>query len=438
MDLSGVNATELLTRVGYFRLSGYWHPFRDLTPCPAGGNGSAPRFLPGTTLRQIESIYEFDRELRFRVFDAIETIESALRFQLGYHLGRIGMLAHRDPRNFANGFVEAAGPRSHMHTVRRIDAAEARSHEDFVTHFRRKYGGPLPVWMAPEIMSFGELIQFYQGLNTSLKNTIAAEFGIRNAAQLGDGATLTTWLNHLRHVRNICAHHSRLWNRALTTPIGLPRQIPALTHLTEARTRSRIYAAITLLRFILATIKPASTWAEEIIAFVVERTIASRLDISTLGFPVAWSTQPIWATSFVREHAEMNQHGELLGRLPSVSRSAVRTLLFPKNNPSTQKSLIRALIVQGKLLSLPTGAQQAFPTFQFVAESSLFQDRVFSINLGLIGQTVSIDECERRSWIAARWWVTPGRYGETPLEALRARTLRAAPWSEFPRPSAGR
>src|SRR5699024_12268335 len=96
-------AAAVLQRYGYYRLSGYWHLYRD-RPAPP-----APRFddegreirldtsVPGTDLAHVVSLYEFDHELRMRLSDVLSTIETAFRFFIGHRLGRVDAFAHRHP-----------------------------------------------------------------------------------------------------------------------------------------------------------------------------------------------------------------------------------------------------------------------------------------------------------------------------------------------------
>lgn len=51
------------------------------------------------------------------------------------------------------------------------------------------------------------------------RRAIAAAYGV-------DEQVLASWLRHLSLVRNICAHHSRLWNRDFTITPTLPRNKP--------------------------------------------------------------------------------------------------------------------------------------------------------------------------------------------------------------------
>ena len=78
-----------------------------------------------------------------------------------------------------------------------------------------------PLWVVCEIMSLGHLSTFYQNIKRPHdRNLIAKEYCL-------DEKVLTSFLHHLSHVRNLCAHHSRIWNRRFTITIRLPKKKPA-------------------------------------------------------------------------------------------------------------------------------------------------------------------------------------------------------------------
>ncbi|MDZ7576615.1 MAG: Abi family protein, partial [Candidatus Nanopelagicales bacterium] len=100
-----------------------------------------------------------------------------------------------------------------------------QSKEEFVQHFRRKYDGGLPIWMAVELMSLARLSRLYGGLTYSDRERIARRFGI------SEPGTVASWLHCLTYVRNVCAHHARLWNRNMDRRPAVPprARIEALT-----------------------------------------------------------------------------------------------------------------------------------------------------------------------------------------------------------------
>jgi abortive infection bacteriophage resistance protein len=85
-------------------------------------------------------------------------------------------------------------------------------------------------WKIFEVASFGTLSKFYKNLQHQLpeKLVIAKEFGLNRQSEL------SSWLEAISYIRNIIAHHSRLWNRnmvktpafRLNNPIGVWFQKP--------------------------------------------------------------------------------------------------------------------------------------------------------------------------------------------------------------------
>lgn len=79
--------------------------------------------------------------------------------------------------------------------------------EEFIDHFKTKYGDEhdhLPIWMLIEVMSFGKTLTFFRGVDRSVQQEVAANFRVPNDV-------FVSWLFAFNTVRNICAHHGRLW-----------------------------------------------------------------------------------------------------------------------------------------------------------------------------------------------------------------------------------
>ncbi|SDK36313.1 Abi-like protein [Actinopolyspora mzabensis] len=115
-------AQHLLRTVGYYRLSGYWYPYRQPDP---NGVGRMDDFVPGTRLDQVVGLYDFDRRLRLHLLDALERIEIAVRVQVGHVLGRRDPFAHLDPTNLDARFDNSTGdkPSRYQEWIRRtLDA----------------------------------------------------------------------------------------------------------------------------------------------------------------------------------------------------------------------------------------------------------------------------------------------------------------------------
>ena len=69
-------AERHLGRLGYYRLSGYWYPARQVT-LQSNPNGTVTRhvedtFRPGTTFERAVDLYVFDKRLRMLCMDALD------------------------------------------------------------------------------------------------------------------------------------------------------------------------------------------------------------------------------------------------------------------------------------------------------------------------------------------------------------------------------
>ncbi len=263
-----------LQAVSYYRLSGYWYPFRD----------GDKALQPGTTLDTIWKRYTFDRRLRMLVMDGIERVEVAVRTDVVYHFSHIhGPFGYQDLGNLPR-LTES----QHREFLERIDRETRRSKETFVKHFKAKYGDShshLPLWMAAEIMTFGGLLTLFRGLDASLKKNIARQYGLTDEI-------LYSWLRSLNGVRNICAHHGRLWNRELGYKPKIPRQRKhPQWHTPVVVQNHRVFAILTILKYLLNQIAPQSNWIGRLYDLLAEYP---EIPLVPMGFPENWQECPIW------------------------------------------------------------------------------------------------------------------------------------------------
>lgn len=179
-------ATRWLSVVGYYRLSGYWYPYRALGE---PGFSRSDKFIDGTSFDQVIALYEFDRMLKLLLLEATERFEIAMRVRVGHTLGRHGAYAHLDPSLLDGRFTQHRPNRSSRYRewLTRVQHAQVRSREDFVEHFRSKYDGPLPTWVVTEILEFGSLSTLYEGLASKDRAYIARGLGVVNAQGQGNG-----------------------------------------------------------------------------------------------------------------------------------------------------------------------------------------------------------------------------------------------------------
>ena len=160
------------------------------------------------------------------------------------------------------------------------------SHEDFVKHHHAKYGGTLPVWAAVELLDWGGLTRLFGFAPRGAQDKVAAAFGL-TAPQM------ESWLKSLNIVRNVSAHHGRLFNRvfAIAPKLPIPGKYPDLD---AGGPFTRTFGQLSMIQHLL---KAQAIGNERLLPAVV-RTYPNvpTLPISHLGAPENWSQSQLWAS----------------------------------------------------------------------------------------------------------------------------------------------
>ena len=274
---------ERLSDVGYYRLSGYWYIFKRRD---SSSGGEVERFEEGTTLDHIWRLYTFDRRFRLVVLDAIERVEVYFRTNLAYELARdTGPFGYSDPSNlprFKRG--------SYGKFIARCRDEFDRSREPFALHFRETYGDfhdlP-PYWILVNLMDFGTMSALYKGASADVRARLAKNLGISTRV-------LDSWLLTLNTVRNICAHHGRLWNRGLGTRPLIPRcENDARWHEPFEVRSDRMFGILTILSYLLERVAPTTSWRKRLFD-LMDRFEMEPADWCRMGFVEGWTECPFW------------------------------------------------------------------------------------------------------------------------------------------------
>jgi abortive infection bacteriophage resistance protein len=267
------DAEFYLRHLNYYRLVGYWLPFELDHPTHT--------FRPGTTFRDVLNLYFFDRELRLLVLDAIERIEVSARSRWAYEM------AHR---HGPHGYLDSAlarNPKLFSSNLASLQKETDRSDETFVRHFRDTYAEALPPsWAVCEVMTLGLLSKWFTNLRPmKTRRAIGDGFHI-------DEHTMQSWLHHFTYVRNVCAHHSRFWDRDFRITPELPKTKPAGLRLQLVTSSRRSYNTLTLLLYLLDLISPGHHWRERLLRLIADH----KVDLKLMDFPQDWAQLPLWQT----------------------------------------------------------------------------------------------------------------------------------------------
>jgi abortive infection bacteriophage resistance protein len=270
-----VSATDFLTHINYYRFTGYGLAFEQ------------PRhtYQPGTTFEQVREAYEFDRALRDLFTESLELIELDLRTVVAYTFGATyGPFGHTLPTHFYR-------KTEHPDWLTKLRGEAKRSRELFIDHYKVTYQEypDLPIWVATEVMSFGALSRMLQAMTKTDQKKIAARYRLQPL-------TLASCVHHLVYVRNLCAHHSRLWDRIWAIKPDLPAgklwSPPILPDNTQ------LFASLllqsTLLRQILAEQEFAQDWRQRIQELIDTHSPSCPASLSKMGLPENWNQHPLW------------------------------------------------------------------------------------------------------------------------------------------------
>ena len=267
-------AKHFLQHMNYYRLSGYWLPFE--------ASHNPHQFQANTNFDQIIDLYIFDRELRLLVMDAIERVEVSVRTQWALYLSqKYGAHAHLDSNLFKD-------QQKYLRTLGKLTSEIGRSREAFIGHLIDTYDETTPpIWAIVEVISFGQLSQFYANLKLRQDRK-----SIANAYNL-DEKVLISFLHQINTVRNTCAHHSRLWNRRFTMQMTIPGNRPNNLRQNfnlDITAAKKIYNPLVMLAYLMDQICPVHHFKTKLLDLLTRHNINE----TDMGFPQKWKDLPIW------------------------------------------------------------------------------------------------------------------------------------------------
>jgi abortive infection bacteriophage resistance protein len=261
--------------IGYFRLSKYFAIFqKSFDP--------NPQFKPNTTFDGILDVYIFDRKLRLLIMDAIERIEVAVRATISNTMSvHSGGHWYLDRIHFRESYKF-----NHDKLIDRIKLEtgfdnSTRRNESCKLYYETYDDPPLPPsWIVGEVLPIGSWSIIYANLSTKkLQKTISQEFGMQPKI-------MVSWLHSLTYLRNLCAHHARIWNRKFTITPRIAKKYKELL-----KDNRYFYAQAVIINMFLTKITKNPHWQLRLLALFKEHP---KIKFSLMGFPSDWAINPFW------------------------------------------------------------------------------------------------------------------------------------------------
>nr|WP_314709555.1 Abi family protein [uncultured Comamonas sp.] len=300
-------ASDVLSRVNYFRIRGYLYPYLDLANVPAA---PAPKnFKAGATFEQALQMYRFDEGLKKLIFNLMPDIEVALRTVLDATMCKAA----------GHGFwyLEKKWFKG-KHPSKIIDSLSSsfcNSSENYAQHFQQTYFNNIsgiykhlpPFWVLFELSTIGQLHEFYVNIDenapsfpaTSLPCNTVLDKMAKNRMGADQYKDLRTWVKMLRAIRNICAHHGRLWNKNVLAPQGITNKVsipfPMVhTGSTTPKTNT-VYASLIVLRLMSKKLGIDDGIKDGLLALLATHPEANLPpQLFAMGIPPNWHQDSVW------------------------------------------------------------------------------------------------------------------------------------------------
>lgn len=265
-------AMRVLQNVSYSRLKSYLVPFME--------DRVTHRFKEGTTMDDVYALYGFDRRLRELIFHEMEKIEISIRARIAY-------ASSSDDSGYwymNPDYFRSKG--EHREIMRHLTSEVQRSDNDAIKRFYLKYSNPLPpCWLALEATSMGTLASLFAAMKPGiLRIKIAGHYGVSDTVFI-------SWLHHLVYIRNMCAHHNRLWNKTLSVPALVPDAHRGLFPEQQPDASDHVYLTLCVIKYLQNTVKPTNTFAQRLKNLIQNYPVANP---ALMGFPEGWEEDPFW------------------------------------------------------------------------------------------------------------------------------------------------
>ena len=267
------NVEKALKTIGYYRLRGYSFQLYD---------NSTKKYIEGTKFEDILKLYYFDQELSDIIFSMISKIEVALRVCLVDAL-----LVHKDALILKDSSI-FKNKKMYWQNMSTISSEIARSTDVFIKHNFDNHEGEIPVWAVVEVISFGTLSKLIKNLKTGIGSaySILADnykyISKKDRLVKPSQNMLTSWVQSVSILRNMCAHNARIYNRTIhTTPelIDVDKLMPKPSH-------NGLYQILLAMKYLRPTNDEWTIFVNKLDNLVQKNNDV--VSLNAMNFPLDW------------------------------------------------------------------------------------------------------------------------------------------------------
>lgn len=196
---------KILVRAGYFNIvNGYKNPF--VSGQDNQGNHS---YISGTSISQLQSVKNFDDQLRSFLLKYITQIEEETRTLTGYKFDECndnGAIPWYD----TNAYSPNKSLQDKMSVISSAYSELSKSQLDYVKFYMKNHK-QIPTWIMIKVVNFSTFIDIIRVSKMDVSHSLCFLYGLEDQAGHPDVKLLIGSLHWMRKIRNSCAHNERIY-----------------------------------------------------------------------------------------------------------------------------------------------------------------------------------------------------------------------------------
>ena len=203
---SGKNDKSILARKGYFNLiNGYKEPFT----CGKDTSGNF-MYFNGTSIAHFSALKEFDDALRILLLKQLTKVEEEVRTLAAYKFDEINLKSGKLWYE-VSAYKQLHNINSTLAFISKAHTEVTRSKQVYVKHFMDNHN-LMPTWILTKFLTLSSFLNFVECGKDDFKSALCELYSIVNLRGYLDFNLLLSSLHWMRLVRNMCAHHERVFD----------------------------------------------------------------------------------------------------------------------------------------------------------------------------------------------------------------------------------
>lgn len=218
-------------------------------------------YHPGTTLKQINYVYLFDKRIKTILYTSTLEFEKTLKSALAYYYceKHPGMNDYLHPVNYrhenAKQTEEALELIENIQST--IDDYSNKSYQNGIKHYGKTHGF-IPLWVTIQFMYLGDVIRMFKCSNDKIQNNVCAVFSRFCQEKLNDKSVfinpgpLLKILVNIKDIRNCIAHNNRLLNTSASRSLPYVPKIHDRLGIERGSAKSDLYNILVIFQCLVS------------------------------------------------------------------------------------------------------------------------------------------------------------------------------------------